>query len=77
MSVLVLAMVSSLHADWQSADIGDTLAGSTSIAGGEITIVANGADIWGTADACRFVYQEVVGDFEMSARIVSMEAVNA
>jgi len=77
MSVLVLSMVSSSHADWQSADIGDTLAGSTNIAGGEITIVANGADIWGTADACRFVYQEVAGDFEISARIVSMEAVNA
>ena len=62
--------------EWLSEDIGDTKAGSTDIDGDKITIEANGADIWGAADAFRFVYREVTGDFEISARIVSLERVN-
>lgn len=62
--------------EWQSADIGNTTAGSTKIKGEVITIAANGADIWDAADACRYVYREISGDFEMSARIVSLERAN-
>jgi hypothetical protein len=76
-SILFLAGVALTAGDWQSTDIGDSLAGSTDITDGVITITANGADIWGSADACRYVYKEVTGDFEMSARVVSMESVNA
>jgi hypothetical protein len=76
MSILILAVVAFPREEWQSADIGNTEKGSTEIKGEEITIVANGADIWGTADACRYVYREVTGDFEMSARIVSLERAN-
>ncbi len=65
-----------LASPWKSADIGDTKQGSTKEEGGKVTIEANGADIWGTADGCRYVYQEVKGDFEISARVVSLERAN-
>jgi len=61
---------------WKSSDIGNTKAGSTDIRGDVITINANGTDIWGTADECRYVYQEVSGSFEISARFVSLERAN-
>ena len=62
--------------DWKSKDIGDTKKGLTKEENGKIIVEANGADIWGTADACRLVYQEVSGDFEMSVRVVSLERAN-
>lgn len=74
--MLVPALIAFAVDEWQSADIGNTAKGSTEIKGEKITIVANGADIWGTADACRYVYRKVTGDFEMSARIVSLERAN-
>jgi hypothetical protein len=76
MSILILALFAFSLVEWQSADIGNTKKGSTEIKGEEITIEANGADIWDAADACRYVYREVTGDFEMSARIVSLERAN-
>ena len=77
MWMLVLAIGSSCFASpWKSADIGDTKKGSTKEEGGKIIIEANGADIWGSADGCRYVYQEVSGDFEISARVVSLERAN-
>lgn len=77
MSMLLLTNVALSVGDWESADIGDnTKAGSTDIVGDVFTIVANGADIWSTADECRYVYQEASGDFEISAHIVSQEAAN-
>jgi hypothetical protein len=62
--------------EWESQDIGDTKAGSTEILGDKITITANGADIWGSADGCRYVFREVSGDFEISAKFVSQERAN-
>jgi len=76
LSILVLAGTVFSVNEWKSADIGDTIAGSTEINGDVITITANGADIWGAADACRYVYQEVSGDFEISAHFVSLERAN-
>jgi len=47
-------------------------------ADGSIVIGAAGADIWGTADECRFVYKSLNGDGEIVARVDSIEnAVNA
>jgi len=64
--------------EWESIDIGEnTKAGSTDINGDVFTIVANGADIWGSADECRYVYQEVSGNFAISAHFVSLENTNA
>lgn len=77
MSMLILTNVAFSAGDWQSADIGEnTKAGSTEIVGDVFTIVANGTDIWGTADEFRFVYQEVSGNFEISAHVVSQEVAN-
>ena len=53
LSILVLAGAVFCVDEWKSADIGDTQAGSTDINGDVITIVANGADIWGAADGGR------------------------
>ncbi len=75
-SLLALVGVALSVDDWKSEDIGDTQAGSTDINGDVITIVANGADIWGVADAFRFVFREVSGDFEISAHCVSLERAN-
>jgi len=78
-SVWIIALVISstcFAGNWKSEDIGNTEAGSTKEEGGKITIKANGADIWGSEDGCRFVYQELSGDFEISARVVSLERAN-
>ena len=58
---------------WKSNDIGNTLPGSTNIAGGVITIEGDGNDIWSFADAFRFVHQQGSGDIEMVARLTSQE----
>jgi regulation of enolase protein 1 (concanavalin A-like superfamily) len=36
-----------------------------------------GADVWGTADAFRFVYRSFTGDVRITARVASVEAVDA
>jgi probable HAF family extracellular repeat protein len=62
---------------WASYDIGDiTIAGSTSYHDGEFTVSGSGADIWGTDDAFRYVYQETWGDAEIVARVTSLEDTN-
>ena len=33
-------------------------------------------DIWGTADSCHFVSQTISGDFELIARVASLQGVN-
>jgi hypothetical protein len=73
-SILLFSGIAFSVGDWESVDIGDnTKAGSTEIKNDVFTIVANGTDIWGTADECRYVYQETSGDFEISAHVVSQE----
>jgi phosphatidylserine/phosphatidylglycerophosphate/cardiolipin synthase-like enzyme len=69
---------STLPSPWLSADIGSVpLAGSASYASGTFTITASGADIWGTADAFRFVYRSMTGDSTIIARVASVRNVNA
>jgi glucose/arabinose dehydrogenase/regulation of enolase protein 1 (concanavalin A-like superfamily) len=65
--------VTGLPAPWVDADIGGPAqAGSASYAGGAFTIKGGGADIWGTADAFHFVYQNLNGDGEIKARVQSV-----
>ena len=80
-SIVVLGVVGLLvlfagaaSAEWISLDI-NAQEGSTEYdeASGLWTIEASGADIWGNADGFRFVYQEVSGDFEISAQILTLE----
>jgi regulation of enolase protein 1 (concanavalin A-like superfamily) len=59
---------------WRSADIGAVgAAGRTVENAGTFRIDGAGDDIWGTADAFRFVYQPVAGDVEIVARVTSIE----
>lgn len=52
-----------------SVDIGNPVAGSTSRTGDDMTIVAGGSDVWGTADHFRFCYLQRMGDFDLRLRV--------
>jgi hypothetical protein len=63
---------------WTQADIGDVaFSGGAAYANGSFTIQGSGADIWGSNDAFHFVYQTVTGDRTISARVVSVQNLNA
>ncbi len=60
---------------WQHQDIGAVgLTGDASYTPnlGTFTIAGSGADIWGTADAFQFAYQNAGGDCEVIARVASI-----
>jgi len=64
-----------LPAPWASRDIGAVgVAGSAAYSSGTYTVAGAGADIWGTADAFRFVYQPLSGDGSIVARVGSVES---
>jgi regulation of enolase protein 1 (concanavalin A-like superfamily) len=55
------------------ADIGSpAIKGSASFAQGTYTISGAGSDIWDTADQFHYVYQQVTGDVDVSARVASL-----
>lgn len=61
-----------LPAPWISANIGSVgQPGSASFSSGLFTVAGSGADIWGTADAFRYVYQDLTGDGSIVARVNS------
>ncbi|MDB5102945.1 MAG: carbohydrate-binding protein [Fibrobacteres bacterium] len=65
--------VTGLPAPWADADIGGpALAGGASHSGGAFTVKGGGADIWGAADAFHFVYQNLNGDGEIKAKVLSV-----
>ena len=72
---LLLSFVS--YAAWVSEDIGTTDVGSTTQNGTDFTLTSGGADIWGNSDGFRLVYQEVSGDFEITAQLVSLANTDA
>jgi endoglucanase Acf2/uncharacterized protein YjdB len=62
-----------LPSPWTTADIGAVGAtGSASHSSGTFTLAGSGADIWGTADEFRYVYQSITGDFTVTARLSSL-----
>jgi hypothetical protein len=62
---------------WSSQDIGTVkAAGSDTFVNGIFTVKASGADIYGTADAFRFVYQRVGGDTTIVARVTGLVKTN-
>ena len=66
-----------LPAGWQTQDIGAVgVAGNASFASGTYTVSGAGADIWGTADAFRYVYTTLNGDGRITARVATEQAVN-
>ena len=63
---------------WRSSDIGNPPStGSATLSGGQFTIQASGADIWGTSDQFHFVYQPVTGDVDVVARVDSVTAAHS
>lgn len=67
-----------LPTPWASGDIGAVgLAGSATAENGTYTVKASGADIWGSADALHYVWQQVSGDVDIVARVASVEYVHA
>jgi glucose/arabinose dehydrogenase/regulation of enolase protein 1 (concanavalin A-like superfamily) len=60
---------------WTCADVGaPALAGSADFAvDGTVTVTGAGDDVWGDADQFHFCHQELAGDGEIIARVVSQE----
>ena len=78
LTIVVDAPPSTLPAPWAAQDIGNTgIAGSASVSGGTFTIDGGGADVWGTSDQFRFVYQPLTGDGEIVARVTLVENIEA
>lgn len=63
----------SLPAPWQDLDIGGpSPAGSASFLSGTFTLSGSGGDIWNASDSFNYVYQPLVGDGEITARITGI-----
>src|SRR5436309_2930868 len=76
LTVFVIGQVTSTAQtpQFQNQDIGSVgLTGSTSQSNGTWTVTASGADIWGAADAFRFAYVQQSGDFQIIARVSSVQ----
>jgi len=66
-----------LPADWLSADVGLVgQPGSAVFSNGSFSIRGSGADIWGPTDAFRFLYQPLMSDGEIIARIDTLTNTN-
>jgi regulation of enolase protein 1 (concanavalin A-like superfamily) len=62
---------------WLQADIGAVgRAGSGTTNGSTWTISGSGADVWGSSDQFRFVYQTMSGDGEIVAHLTALQKVN-
>jgi hypothetical protein len=63
---------------WSSQDIGAVAAaGSWTQSGSTHTVKGSGADIWGTADEFRYVFQSNIGDATIVARLASLTNTNS
>jgi regulation of enolase protein 1 (concanavalin A-like superfamily) len=59
---------------WLTTDVGAVgAAGSFTLSDGVFTIQGSGADIGGTGDEFRYVYQEISGDFSITARVSAID----
>ena len=66
-----------LPAGWSAQDIGSvSVAGSTTQDNGTWTVTGSGADIWGSADGCRFASQRVTGDVQVTAQVSGLTNTN-
>jgi uncharacterized repeat protein (TIGR02543 family) len=66
-----------LPSPWATVDIGTVSpAGSATWAADSFTVKGSGADIWGAADAFRFVSQSLTGDATIIARVASQSNSN-
>src|SRR5947207_13573675 len=71
------AVQAAVPSPWLAQDVGaPSPAGSSTYSSGTFTINASGADVAGTSDQFHFVYQQVSGDFSVSARVDSVANTN-
>ena len=67
-----------LPSPWTTQDVGSTgIAGSASASNGTFTVSGSGADIWGTSDAFRYVFQPMNGSVQVVARVTSLQNTHA
>jgi len=67
-----------LPSPWNHADVGTTGAtGNASYNGGIFTISGAGADIWGSADAFHYVYQQIIGNCDIRIRVATLQNTNS
>ena len=72
-----MTVSAALPAAWATRDIGAVgLAGSVAFQNGKFSLSGSGADIWGTADAFRYVYHSITGDGQIIARVASLQNTN-
>jgi regulation of enolase protein 1 (concanavalin A-like superfamily) len=79
-SVTAIAPPLALPAGWSQQDVGavgKSGAGTFDAAGGTFSVKGAGADVWGTADAFRYVYRPLSGDGRIVARVATVENVAA
>ncbi len=76
MDRVLYRLASLLPPPWDSVDIGAGAPGFAGYVDGTFYVQGDGGDIWGTADAFRFVYQPVAGDADIIARVTDEEAAN-
>jgi len=68
------ASVTALPSGWSDGDVGSVgLAGSAGYSNGTFTVAAAGAGIYNSADAFHFVYQPLMGDGSIVARLASLQ----
>ena len=70
------AAAQSLPSGWSTSDVGAVGAtGSASGSGGSFTVTGAGADVWGSADAFRYVYRTLTGDGTIVSEVTSEQYV--
>lgn len=70
--------VTALPAGFASQDVGSTSPAGTAVGdGSSFTISGAGADIWGQADACRYVWQGISGNADIVVRVDALTGTDA
>jgi len=73
----VVADCTTVPSPWTNSDIGNVAAnGGACFDNGRFEVEASGADIFGSADEFHYVYQELQGDGEIVAQLMSLEQTN-
>lgn len=77
LTAVLPAAAQTLPSGWASSDIGAVgAAGHATYSSGTFTVAGSGADIWGSADAFRFVYTTLTGDGSIVTRVTSEQYVS-
>jgi hypothetical protein len=77
-AIHAIAPNANLAPPWATQDIGGVgLVGTAGNDSGTFTLIGSGADIWGTGDEFRYVYQPLVGDGSIIAQVASLQNTNA